>query len=341
MRFKLSTDKAPATDPLETLPRREALEHLLRSGRPKEPLPRWSACESPSAQLCSASYHPFVHAAHLAFAEHRPLSLGPEQVWLLLAQGFANHINEHAESLRTLFVEHEGKKKLVVRRDDFVLDAPDNPWHEVIDAFCEQVKGHVHKRYDLMVSDFSTTTPTTRTASCVTMMDALQSYFEYELRTLCGIPEIELTGTTEDWENIRTRVHNLEEFELGWWVKPLRPILDQLVATSKGEIDEAFWGSFYKFSGQSGGPFIHGWINHLFPYLREGETLIRNPHLEDDLGGPTSDQFPGALSVAPVQWEYLGRSIPLSFLGGFFGVAQGSDLTLRAEIGWGVTRNAE
>lgn len=340
MRFKLSDEKPRAQDPATQRPRQKALEALLASSRPNHPPPQWSACISPSPELLSSEYHPFVAAAHLAFAEHRPLSFGPEQVWLLLAQGFANHINVHAEDLRAHFVQHQGKKKLVVRRDDFVLDAPDNPWHEVIDAFCDQVKTHVGKRHDLMVSNFSTTTAITRTASCINMMDALSSYFQYELRTLCGIPEFELLGTEQDWRDLRTRIQALEEFSLSWWTKSLYPILDKIIATSQGQIDRTFWESFYKFNGQSGGPFIHGWIHQLFPYLRHGGKLVRNPFLDPmQEGGPTSDQLPSALSVAPVNWEYLGQSIPIQFLGGFFGIAQNlKDLTVSPEIGWAVLR---
>lgn len=341
VRFRLSTPPLVAREALPQGEALAALKELLHSGRPELPQLSWSACSTQVKQLHAVPYHPFVAAAQIAFAEHRPLVLGPEEFWLLLAQGFSNHVLENAEALRQHFVTHEGKKKLVVRRNDFVLDSPHNPWEEVIDAFCDQIRDHVQKRYDLMVSNFSTTTEITHTASCVTMMDALQSYFEYEFRTLCGIPEIELRGSTDDWIAIRNRVQAFEEFELGWWVKALTPILDELVESAKGNINKEFWSSFFKYSQQSGGPYIHGWIHYLFPYLREGKALTKNPYLELGLGeqrGPTTDQFPSALSQAPVQWEYHGQSIPMSFIGGFFGVQQGEDLSLRPEIGWAIAR---
>lgn len=341
VRFRLSTPSNVASKALPQGEALAALKELLHAGRPELPQLSWSACSTAAKELHAVPYHPFVAAAQLAFAEHRPLAFGPEELWLLLAQGFSTHVLEHAEELRQHFVTHKGKKKLVVRRDDFLLDAPDNPWDEVIDAFCDQIRDHVHKRYDLMISNFSTTTVISRTATCVTMMDALQAYFEYEFRTLCAIPEIELRGSTEDWISIRNRVRAFEEFGLAWWVHPLMPILDELVESSKGNINKEFWSSFFKYSQQSGGPYIHGWINYLFPYLREGRALIRNPYLQYPLSdgrGPTTDQFPSALSQAPVKWLYHGQSIPLSFIGGFFGVQQGEDLSLCPEIGWAIAR---
>ena len=54
-------------------------------------------------------------------------------------------------------------------------------------------------------------------------------------------------------------------------------------------------------------------------------------------GGPTLEMFPGGLSLAPFRWDYLGRSLPMEFLGGFVGVRQDAGtLALRPEIGWAV-----
>ena len=58
--------------------------------------------------------HGLVNAVHLAFSQHRPLVLTPDAVWLTLAQGFAQHINNHAEALRSRFVGHKGKIELRV-----------------------------------------------------------------------------------------------------------------------------------------------------------------------------------------------------------------------------------
>jgi hypothetical protein len=70
--------------------------------------------------------HPVIAALHRAFTQHRPLCLSPDMVWLLLCQGAAHHINLHAEELRDRFVGHQGRARIVVRRDDFVKGSPKN-----------------------------------------------------------------------------------------------------------------------------------------------------------------------------------------------------------------------
>lgn len=65
-----------------------------------------------------------------------------------------------------------------------------------------------------MLCDFSTTTPTIRTASQVVMMDAFHQYFDYALMCICGILTITVRGSVEDWVAIRTRVEVMAEYYL-------------------------------------------------------------------------------------------------------------------------------
>ena len=49
-----------------------------------------------------------------AYAEHRPLVLSPDMIWVLISQGFARYVNAHPEQLRDQLVNHSGKMDLVV-----------------------------------------------------------------------------------------------------------------------------------------------------------------------------------------------------------------------------------
>jgi len=54
-------------------------------------------------------------------------------------------------------------------------------------------------------------------------MDAMKSYFAYELETLCGIPQIRLEGSADDWHDLRERTEYLRRYDLEWWC-------DQMIA---------------------------------------------------------------------------------------------------------------
>jgi hypothetical protein len=304
--------------------------------------------------------HPLVVSLHRAFQQHRPICLSPDMVWLLLCQGVAHHVNANAEALRTRFVRHQGKALIEVRRDDFIKGSPENPWGEVIGEFSARVRDHIGPTHDLFVPRFSTTTPTDRIVAEIVLLDAVQSYFEYVLLTLCGIPAITLEGTVEDWQALADRAEAFAPFDLEWWLAPLRPILREFVAAARGDIRRAFWESIYKFETFSGGAAITGWIAAFFPYFKDdrGNATVRNRWLAeggaalqlllaggDPEGfhpdGPSPGAIPSGLARAPFVWKYLDQRFDMEFMGGFVGVAQDpATLSLRPEIGWAIRQGA-
>jgi hypothetical protein len=288
--------------------------------------------------------HPVMEAVHTAFAEHYPLVLSPDDVWLCLAQGFALHVEANAQSLRSRFVGHEGKLTLRVRRDAFVKGSPDNDWQGCFAEWSDAIAAHIGKKRALVVADFSTTGPIERAASEVVLLSAMKNYFDFMLVTKCGIPELTLLGTVADWQAIRRRAEVFAELDLADWVRVLLPVLDQFVTAATGARDRAFWKSIYKVNDESGGPYVTGWINVLFPYLqgRSGEGGIvqnRAAFAWPDEGGtsPTLGTFPRGLSCVPLSWEYLETVFPMTLLAGFVGISQDRHTrAVRPAIGWAV-----
>src|SRR5262245_27671313 len=151
--------------------------------------------------------HPLAGAVHLAFSEHRPLRLTPDHIWLTIAQGFAHHINNNAETLRPRLVGFQGKMVLQVTTHE--LAGPED-WAQVITNWAEDIGDFISQVLrQTMPCDFTTTTPAARIASQIVMMDAFQRFFDYRVRCICGIPSITLAGTVEDWQRVLSRVRRL------------------------------------------------------------------------------------------------------------------------------------
>jgi len=308
--FQVS-EVSKATTPLPELPYKEAVEALLQptpSKWEREILARWKrqgsggagglveqveTAASAKVEACSryhsrlladVAYHPVMVAVHEAFVDHRPLRLSPDIIWLMIVQGVANHINAHAEELRPRFVRHEGQLRINIIRDDFYRGSLENPWPEVFDELSAAVSSHVGPAADLFRLNFSTTGPVERAALDIVWLDAMQSFFKILLQTLCGIPEITLEGTPEDWRSILDRVEMFAGLRLGlgWWLATLRPILGQFIGASCGVADGNFWRSIYRLRGESGGPYITGWIAAFFPSPKGRETgraTVQNHYL--------------------------------------------------------------
>ena len=285
----------------------------------------------------SLHFHPLVQAFHNAYNDHRPLCLSPDMIWLLIAQGLANHINANAEQLRYKFVKHEGKVKIIVERDDFIKGSPKNPWEEVFAKFSSEIRKHIGETtHDLLTPNFSTSGVVEKAASEIVLMDAMQSYFEYKVVTLCGIPQIKLEGTLDDWQNLLKRTQNLAQYELDWWINSLIPILEQFIAAVEGKPDKEFWQSAYKMNYPgSGSSYITGWITDFFPYLKDyqtGKASRKNFKSDREI---TTDDFPSGLAKAPFIWDYNCHIYNMEFLAGFVGIKQDlNDLSLRPEIAW-------
>jgi hypothetical protein len=292
--------------------------------------------ETPES-LVGFGYHSFFNGMYKAYADHRPFVLSPDMIWLLISQGFARHVNANSEELRDKFVDFDGKLTLTVLSDNIPLDSPPSSWESIFPKFTEQIALHTKNGIvELLTSDFSTTTPVEKVASEITIMEAMEPYFEFVLiYTICGIPEITLKGTTDDWQKILDKTKQLEEYDLKWWTDELEPILEEFVKASKGDVDQKFWRNMFKYHSkrQYGAPnVIDGWIVKFFPYTKEGK---RND-LKQLKGG---NSLPEEIVKVDLKYiELVGdvtKTIPLELWAGFIGLEQNpNDYTLTPKIGW-------
>ncbi len=260
--------------------------------------------------------------------------------------GFAQHINNNAERLRSQFVSHSNKRELKVSLEKLTNN---QDWQQAVELWSKKINENVKSDIaDLMVCDFSTTTPIIRTASQVVMMDALKQYFDYRLYAICGIPWIIVRGSVDDWKKIRKRVEIISEYDLHWWTKRLLPICDGIIETVAGKPNLEFWQHICKPESMYGGDVITGWLADLFPYLKDDitnsptykNTILEKPREELTIAnGIPARMFPNGISQASFTLNTLQRESQLELVAGFIGVAQNQQTgCLHPEIGWGVRK---
>ena len=233
--------------------------------------------------LCGFRSNPFFQGMIEAFAHHRPVVLSPDVIWLLICQGFAHYVNDNPELMRDLIVDHDGKMSLVVETDVDLL-SQEADWVSIIGSFTEQIKENSKADIaDMMQADFSTTGVNERIVSQITLMESVKFYFEYVvIYSMCGIPDITLKGTPDDWQKVLDKTMNLKKYGLGWWVDELEPILKEFVRASKGNPDRSFWMDIVKRFRpgdiRGGGCSMEtptrfdGWFLKFFPFDKKGRT---------------------------------------------------------------------
>lgn len=287
-------------------------------------------------------FHPLLEAVHIAFSEHRPLVLSPDAIWLVIAQGFSDHVKQNAEASRASFVRHQCQKLLNVRASSFTRTGFAGAIADISTLICQETNPVVH---DALVCNFSTTTPEIRAASEIVLMDTFSKYFKYGI-TVCGIPRITMEGTREDWETMRARLEVLATYELEWWVERLRPIFDEFVLAAEGRPTPQFWRAIYKPKEAYGGDVITGWIADLFPYLGPESRKMRNPLLNKKRHNwalkleEGMRSWPGGVGLSTVPSGLCQLALSVSgtdayLMAGFIGVRQSTDdFALAPVIDW-------
>jgi hypothetical protein len=318
--------------------------------------------DDPHARFVETEGHGFVEAARLAFSDHLPLEFGPDEVWACIVQGVATHLRLHADALRRLMVSHDGRKPLCVERHDFVRDVAANDWAGFFEDLVASATASATAPGNgpqpacdapaaRLFLDFSTTLPAARTALQIAGLSGLTSWYDYACLTLCGIPRITLKGSVDDWMAMSRRLSDLHGLGLGGWLRSVIAVVDRLAATARGDVDVAFWRSFFKLDDQSGGPNVSGWINALFPYTvtlaGQGYDQVNLPQAnawaqlwDVDMPAhrhhaPACHEFGTGVATVPVTWRLPGDKVDLLACGGFIGVAQDeATRALRPVLGW-------
>ena len=247
----------------------------------QKPTPKLLCSSINQDKLVQTHTHPFAQAVYLAYAEHRPLVISPDMIWLMITQGFSIHVKENAEELRHLFVDHEGQVNLDVKRGSYHPKSQ-NFWQGIFPDFSKAIEQNTKgELLDLVTPQFSTTTFKEKAALEITLMDAMSPFFQYSASILCGIPEITLEGTPQDWAAIAKRIEQFDTYELKWWTDDLKKIIKEFQAASEGNVNKDFWATIfdreYVRAGCGSEPYFTGWLFDFFPYLTLGGKYYVNP----------------------------------------------------------------
>ena len=276
----------------------------------------------------------FLATCTQAYAKHHKLELGADDIKLLLTQAFSIHINENSDTLRNKLVNHEDKKTLIVRRDDFVRGG-NNPWTEVFSAFTDKIREDIKdgELVDKIQKPSQTTTENTMAAINVSIMDAFSKFYNYELHTMCGIPSITLKGSVEDWKDLKDLVHHMGQYEFTWFTDKMESILDEFISASEGHPNLDFWRNFVKKEGGSGGPYYTGNIIYFFPYLKKYDGGHRRNPFNNKV---TASDIPDGLSSVPFKWNYYGTEYDMKFIAGFASTTVSEEGALKPDISWAI-----
>ncbi|KAI9151353.1 hypothetical protein HJFPF1_08555 [Paramyrothecium foliicola] len=221
-----------------------------------------------------------VRGAIEAWAQHQHLVLRPDEIWFEILAQLNFYMTAHAEDIRHLFVDHEGKEEIEVW--EFT-------WRDVVAAFAGEIQARVKTDWLLewIMPDFTTTTESDELTATVLMMGLMQHYFEFSGGIVCGLPAVTLLGEREDWVQLLDKLDHLDDFgpEPASYAQNLRPILERFVNTwdnPNSQTTRDFWKQIVRADRHfscGAGPIeydVSGWITGFMHWTPTGDLRI-NP----------------------------------------------------------------
>lgn len=310
--------------------------------------------EHENLMLVSCPNNGLIQTVQECYANHRPLILTPDAIWLTICQGVSIHINENFKALENTLFGKNKPNQIIIRNDS--LEYSEKQWKKLIESFSSETKKYTKDDfYSFFVPKFSTTSPVNTTAYQITMLEGYKKAFEYVGETGCGIPSILIAGETKDWQSIYKKLDMLNKIGLTNWADNLKPIIQEFINASENKINKVFWKDIYKDASEYNEYYISGWVIKLFPYIKKidhngeydtirdemkcEEKIYSNPFLDGDnylLSTLSTDNFPSGISKISVLWQnYLkDYSKKIEVHSGFLAMKQYPDKSLEPFISY-------
>ena len=257
-----------------------------------------------------------------AYNGHHDLVLRPDDVWTAIVQQFCLYVNnaQNNEQLRCLFVSHgpdAGKKELRMVYES--ISFHNAPYDQIAQDLVTMVRRDLNdpELVHWLVPSFSTTRAQDTIASAILVLATFQGYYKFSAATLCGIPNVYLLGTLEDWQRINHAVDDLCKYDnqarhMTQWLGMLKPVTQNLVDSFCGKPNPKFWSRVCaevvpNGSGTAGR--VGGWVTAFNPFDSDGRSVMIKP-LDDAL----VEQRTNGLGYPPISQDRLATglsSVPL------------------------------
>jgi hypothetical protein len=282
----------------------------------------------------------FVDMVALAYARHYAMEISPDDIWLMILDGFRLHVKSNSDALKDRFVGPAVNTDISVSADWLTLESTHEDWFDVITALFDSLQKKLPVETGTpLQTKFSTTSSVDYNISRSMVLAIASEYYTYSVYTMCGIPKIKINGTKQDWELLRDSFNKLaSRLDMDWWAEHLNPILDEFVNVFEGKTDLDFWKGIYKryVPELCSNPTFNGWLSKFYPYLSENsyknDEFHKRTEWENDVD---FERLPKIVTAVDINWEYLGQRIPLKLYTGFIGIQVDTTTnTLKASRGY-------
>ena len=296
---------------------------------------------------------PVLIGFYTAHANHMPIKIKPDDIWLLIIQGFINHVNENSEKLRHYFVHFDGKKELKVEYPlNDISQVDKNLLEDFSKEIVNQITDFVGKELiDILSPNFTTTTFDSEIICKISIMGAFKNYFDYKMMLFgCGVPYVVLDGTAEDYKKILEKAKKLKKYDLNWYIDRIIPHLEKMIEAKEGKIDKEYFKNMIQKSelvdekrGASGfklGEYqvdaLSGWFLDFFAYIKDEKETHEYKFMETSIKIKDLYRLTNQIIEVPFKLLITTKNIEydMNFKAGFAGCDKNENNEVFPVQGW-------
>jgi len=225
-----------------------------------------------------------ISAVSHAYSHHIPLKIKPDDLWISICNAIGFYVtscttnSEVHETVRNFFVSHGEKNVIEIDIDSF----DKNNIGVIVDLICEEIKKNTNNNIiDWLTPNFTTTTNIDKVTCQISIMNVVKNFFSYHMMLGCGLSQITLDGTKDDWLLLKEKIkyiENINSLVLNEWLSVLLPIIDNFILIFDEVADFDFWQRIctYRRVGSGNQQEYGGWIFAFSPFDSEGKYLLNS-----------------------------------------------------------------
>lgn len=214
----------------------------------------------------------FINTVVDAYSFHHNLVIRPDDIWAAMMTQFSFYVSKNAEDLRDKFANFGGKETVAVVLPGTLKDLKSDEFNKLMS---DQVGANVTDAglKEWIFPKFSTTTDSDTVTVGLTFMASMKAYFQPQ-SLACGIPNVTLEGSAQDWQDLLDKLEKLKEYKLEKWYDLLKPVIQQFVNAKQGTVDTVFWQRICHYEpNASATTYLSGWITVFCVFDKDGNWI--------------------------------------------------------------------
>lgn len=198
-----------------------------------------------------------------AYNHHVPLILKPDDLWLNILIVFMKYKDRTTTEME--------EKQVFTTKYDYFEPENINFWLDITKQL----------RPEQVSAEFTTTTDKDRIIANIAIMSAYRKLILYRGEQMCGLSEVTLRGTADDWLLLIKKTKQLLDIKdevIMKWRELLIPVLEQFYQFHLGDVNEDWWQRCCtsKKRGSSDDRNYAGWILAFSPFNNKRDYILRS-----------------------------------------------------------------